>query len=215
MDILAIGDVHGCYYTLKKLVSKNWDPERMLLIQVGDLVNKGPHSVQCISYWLELEEQYPDKVILIKGNHEQFLVQAIKRPHLLNPASRIRSALKKSDLKTRKIGKWLDKLPLKWENDHILITHAGIARNNPDPYHVNSPTGVLLNKGPLKNIGKLQVKGHSIVEGNKPVFSPRENAWYIDTGAWTKKYLTAIHFSWEGQKLGVARQPTDPRDKSG
>jgi serine/threonine protein phosphatase 1 len=214
MDILVIGDVHGCYYTLKKLISRRWDPESCILIQVGDLVNKGPHSVSCIAYWMKLEKKHPGRVVMLRGNHEQFLIQAIKRPFLMNPASRVLNQLKKSDLKTKKVRKWLESLPLKWENDHVLVTHAGISRFNKDPFHVSAPTGVLLNKGPLKDVGKVQVKGHSIVAGHKPVFNPKENTWYIDTGAWTNKYLTAIKLSWEGEKQGIFRLKTEDRDKS-
>lgn len=212
MDIIVIGDVHGCFYTLERLVTDHWSPDSAILIQVGDLVNKGPNSVACIEYWMKLEKKHPEQVLMIRGNHEQFLINAIKRPYLLNPCSMLRSRIKKSDLKTKKVGKWLERTPLKWENDHILVTHAGIAKDNPDPWHVGAETGVLQNKGPLRNVGKVQVKGHSIVEGHKPVFNPRENAWYIDTGAWTKKYLSAIRLNEKGEKLEVIRVKTDPRD---
>lgn len=213
-DILVIGDVHGCYYTLKELVKKYWDPDKTILIQVGDLVNKGPNSAKSIAYWMKLSSKYPDRVVMLRGNHEQFLIQAIKRPFLLNPCSQVRTEVYHSDLDLDKVKKWLQSLPLKWENEHILITHAGIARENTDPYHLTSGSGVLFNKGPLQNIGKLQVKGHSIVEGNKPVFNPRENAWYIDTGAWTKKYLTALRLSELGEKIEVVRIATDDRDRN-
>lgn len=212
-DLLIIGDVHGCYYTLKKLVKENWNPESSLLIQVGDLVNKGPNSAQSVAYWLKLRKKYPESVFMVRGNHEQLLVQAIKRPYLYNPCNKVRSEIRKSDLNLKKVKKWLVSLPLKWENDHILITHAGVAKDAADPYRISSRQGVLYNKGPLKNIGKLQVKGHSIVEGSKPVFNSRENAWYIDTGAWNKKFLTALRLTPTGETLEIVRVETDERDK--
>ena len=56
MKLLVIGDVHGCYYTLKELVEKHWHPGEEILIQLGDLINKGPYSGKCIKYWQELEK---------------------------------------------------------------------------------------------------------------------------------------------------------------
>lgn len=132
----------------------------------------------------------------------------------MNPCSSVRTNLKRSELNLKKVRKWLEALPLKWENEDLLITHAGIARNNKDPWHVSSRSGVLFNKGPLASLDKIQIKGHSIVEGNKPVFNPKENAWYIDTGAWTKKYLTALRLNLQGEKLAVVRVPTDQRDRA-
>ena len=213
-DLLIVGDVHGCYYTLKKFVKKNWDPDTTLLIQVGDLVNKGPHSALCIAYWQKLEKEHPKRTLILRGNHEQFLLQSIKRPFLINPSSHIRKQIKKSQLNVKKIRKWLNSLPLKWENEHILVTHAGVARGNKDPYHPTSRKGVVFQRGPLENLGKVQVKGHSIVDGHKPVFNARENAWYIDTGAWTKTYLTGIRMSMEGELLEVLKQKRSSKDDS-
>ncbi len=58
MNLLIVGDVHGCYHTFKKLVDENWNPEEELLIQIGDLINKGPHSGLCSKYWRKLEKKY-------------------------------------------------------------------------------------------------------------------------------------------------------------
>lgn len=213
MEVLILGDVHGCYYTFKKLLSEHWDPTNTLLVQVGDLVNKGPHSVKCLKLWMRLEKEHPGKVVMIRGNHEQKLIEAIRKPYILNAASRVRIAVMRSKLSLKSLRKFLEKLPLKWENEHILVTHAGIAKGTRDPYSLTSRSGVLYNKGPLKCLKKVQVKGHSIVEGHKPVFSPSENAWYIDTGAWTKKYLSAIRLSEDGQKKEVVRVRTLKQDR--
>ena len=111
------------------------------------------------------------------------------------------------------VAKWFSELPLFWENDDMLITHGGVAKKGKKLVSAEAKNGVLYNKGPLKCLKKVQVKGHSIVTGDRPVFVPRENAWYIDTGAWTKKYLSAILFSEEGDMLRVVRIKTSGKDK--
>lgn len=214
MDLLIIGDVHGCYFTLKKLLKEYWNPDEMMLVQAGDLVNKGPHSAQCIKLWMRLENEHPGKVVMIRGNHEQKLINSIRRPSIFNSAGAVRNQLKKEKMRLKEVRKWLQKLPLKWENEHVLVTHAGIAKKTKDPYNLTSRNGVLYNKGPLRTLDKVQVKGHSIVEGHKPVFSPTENAWYIDTGAWTKKYLSALLLSFSGERKQVIRIPTKGEDRS-
>jgi len=60
----VIGDVHGCYYTLLKLISKL--PTNSKLIFVGDLIDKGKYSYEVVDYVLK------NNHIWIKGNHEQF-----------------------------------------------------------------------------------------------------------------------------------------------
>ena len=45
--------VHGCFRTLARALAElDFDPERDRLFGVGDLVNRGPHSVEALE-WLE------------------------------------------------------------------------------------------------------------------------------------------------------------------
>ena len=45
--VLLIGDIHGCYMELLDLLEKcGYQPGVDLIVSVGDLVNKGPQSVQ-------------------------------------------------------------------------------------------------------------------------------------------------------------------------
>ncbi|VDI31500.1 Hypothetical predicted protein [Mytilus galloprovincialis] len=70
-QIFIIGDVHGCLEELEDLlVLANYESDKILLIFVGDLVNKGPHSVQIIRKVRELN------AYAVRGNHEEIaLVQ--------------------------------------------------------------------------------------------------------------------------------------------
>lgn len=213
-QLLVVGDVHGCFHTFKKLVEEHWEPESMLLIQVGDMVNKGLHSVQCLRYWMDLSQAYPDRCVYLSGNHELKFIEHLQSGGIFSSWGSLQYNLKREGLHPEEVVDWLSELPLKWENDDILITHAGVPKKVKKPFKRKNQQGVLYNKGPLKDVGKLQVKGHSIVDGDKPLFKPSENAWYIDTGAWTKRFLSALLINSDGTKPQAIRVPTQPDDRS-
>jgi serine/threonine-protein phosphatase PP1 catalytic subunit len=69
-DIYVIGDIHGNYDSLNKIIEliKNKDPE--IVIFLGDLVDRGPKQFECLLIVLILKILFPFKYYLIKGNHE-------------------------------------------------------------------------------------------------------------------------------------------------
>jgi len=46
--IFVVGDVHGCFYTLQKLLKKL--PQDARVIFVGDLVDKGNYSKEVVEF---------------------------------------------------------------------------------------------------------------------------------------------------------------------
>ena len=62
----VVGDVHGCFRTLERaLEGLDFDPERDRLFGVGDLVNRGPHSIEALQ-WLERRFE-----AVALGNHDR------------------------------------------------------------------------------------------------------------------------------------------------
>lgn len=69
----VVGDIHGCYRMLDNaLASVDFDPEKDRLISVGDLVNRGPESAECLHY---LAQPW---FFAIKGNHEVLFTRLYK-----------------------------------------------------------------------------------------------------------------------------------------
>ena len=69
--ILAVGDVHGMYDKLISLMEQvRFNPDEDLLVFLGDYIDRGPQSLTCLDYIMELNKQYPEQVICLKGNHE-------------------------------------------------------------------------------------------------------------------------------------------------
>ena len=66
--LLVIGDVHGCFPTLKELLGEV-DPNMPLLF-LGDLINRGPSSLETLRYVKNMAH----RAICLLGNHEMHLL---------------------------------------------------------------------------------------------------------------------------------------------
>ena len=80
---LAIGDVHGCSHALVTLLSAIGPKVNDQFIFVGDLVDRGPDSKGVLDAVLELQSKC--QVLLIMGNHEELMRNAISGRGLLAP----------------------------------------------------------------------------------------------------------------------------------
>lgn len=208
MDILVVGDVHGCYYTFKRLLKKHWNPETMYLVQLGDLVNKGRHSGRCLKLALKLQEEYPYQAFFLKGNHEMKLLQASQSPMVI----KTRKNALKHGMEWSTIRGWVKEMPMNWENPYVLISHAGVAKSTKKPFSEENTRGVLYNRSSIKPLDKLQVFGHIAQETGQAKHYKKENAWCIDTGAVNGKGLTGLVLSYKGKVKEVITVPTAEED---
>ena len=91
----VVGDVHGCFRTLgRALVELRFDSDRDRLFGVGDLVNRGPHSIEAID-WLEHRFE-----AVTLGNHDRSALRSLEaalRQSNARPEEDWIRALKRSD----------------------------------------------------------------------------------------------------------------------
>ncbi|HEX3130834.1 MAG TPA: symmetrical bis(5'-nucleosyl)-tetraphosphatase [Thermoanaerobaculia bacterium] len=121
MATYAIGDVHGCFKTLQKLLRKiQYDPRHDRLWFVGDLVNRGPRSLAVLRWAAE----QGDRIVAVLGNHDLHLLGRaahVSAPKRRDSLAEILEAPDRDNL----LG-WLRRRPLfHREGDHLLV-HAGL-----------------------------------------------------------------------------------------
>jgi diadenosine tetraphosphatase ApaH/serine/threonine PP2A family protein phosphatase len=75
-EAIIVGDIHGdlesLIYILKnsKFIKKASEDEDVLLIFLGDYGDRGLHSPEVYYVVLKLKELFPERVVLMRGNHE-------------------------------------------------------------------------------------------------------------------------------------------------
>lgn len=125
MAIFAIGDVHGCYRELRRLLAVmpiDWDRDELWM--VGDLVNRGPASLRVLRWARKTSKSMGDRFQVVLGNHDLHLLaiaEGIVQPRRGDTMARI---LKAED-RDRLIG-WLARQPLLHRRGDYLLVHAGL-----------------------------------------------------------------------------------------
>ena len=123
MTVYAIGDIQGCYGPFRRLLDKvQFDPTVDVLWSAGDLVNRGPESLEVLRFCRSLG----DRFICTLGNHDlHFLARAhgkseAKRGDTLEPLLNAR------DLE--KITRWLLRQKLFHYDPKLgyAMAHAGV-----------------------------------------------------------------------------------------
>ena len=206
--ITVIGDVHGCFYTLQKLVEKIREkyPDNSIYC-VGDLVDRGNFSYEVLEYVIS------EKIIFTSGNHDYMFYYYFKDPG--SPMGRAwfhngaESTLRSYENRMDKIDEHLNIIinaPLYVNHEDCFISHAGIStylKNKlpenilgnltkvekvlrEDLYDIHS---ILWSRDRLINVGKLQIVGHT--RQSEINYDKESNVLYIDTAAVAKNKLSA------------------------
>ena len=121
MAIYAIGDIQGCYSALRRLLDKiRFEPARDRLWLVGDLVNRGPHSLAVLRFVKSLGA----RAITLLGNHDLHLLVVAARhvkPHHGDTLNAILRAPDREELLD-----WLRHRKMMHVGESYAMVHAGL-----------------------------------------------------------------------------------------
>jgi len=124
MAIYAVGDVQGCAAELEALLERlDFSPARDRLWFVGDLVNRGPRSLDV----LRIVAGLGDAAVVVLGNHDLHLLAAARgHAGLRDEDQSLRPVLEARDREP--LLDWLQSRPMLHHDEALGITmlHAGL-----------------------------------------------------------------------------------------
>ena len=152
MKTFVVGDVHGRHAQLRRLLAMiSRDEDSDTLVFLGDLIDRGPDAPGCVELVMNLVRENPERVLCLRGNHEQMLLDFIegsanlwitpvtggertyeqytgkvltitKEHDLVEARSEIEKSVPAEQLD------FLNTLPYYHEDDYAIYVHAGLDR---------------------------------------------------------------------------------------
>lgn len=211
-DLVAVGDVHGRYDLVWKLISKLRDTKVHVLF-LGDLIDRSQKKGGDVVV-LNLMKSVMDDPSLyglasvdsLRGNHEQMFLDAIDAPPIRGPFDFdnpldlwIHNGGAIDSLEEmRPHAEWIRQLPLFKRVESTVFVHAGLRPNVPLDQQVE--TDMVWIRQPFLRRGAVGVKGVDlVVHGHTPDFDEpgkieiTENRINLDSGAFFSGKLTAYN----------------------
>jgi bis(5'-nucleosyl)-tetraphosphatase (symmetrical) len=121
MAVYAIGDIQGCYIEFQQLLEKiRFDPAQDEVWLVGDLVNRGPDSLQV----LRLVKELGESAITVLGNHDLHLLAVAAGEAKLHRSDTLDDILNAPDRNDLLV--WLRQQRLLYAENGYVLVHAGL-----------------------------------------------------------------------------------------
>lgn len=121
MATYAIGDLQGCFFSFKDLLKKiQFNPAHDRLWFVGDLINRGPGSLDVMRWMLE----HQSSVVTVLGNHDLHTLVVAEGFVSAHRSDTIQSLLDAPD--APELLGWLRQQPLVHFEHGYLMVHAGL-----------------------------------------------------------------------------------------
>ena len=186
--ILIITDLHGCLdECLQLLEALHFDEEKDTLINLGDTIDRGPQIYEVFKYFYALKQRMGDRLVLIRGNHEQMMLDATdknnpargddKQLWYMNSGDKTVYSFLNHKHRIQEYREWYESMPFYYMNDKFICVHASLRNEDPRQNDINTLIwGRDTNYG-----GKLVLTGHTPYK--MPMYFRGDGAFaYLDTG---------------------------------
>lgn len=123
MAVYAVGDLQGCLEPLQCLLEHvHFDPARDRLWLVGDLVNRGPQSLETLRFLYSIRHS----LICVLGNHDLHLLAAARNVERLKKGDTLREIIDAPDCAD--LLHWIRQQKLLHHDAerNLVMVHAGI-----------------------------------------------------------------------------------------
>lgn len=124
MSTYIVGDLHGCYDELQQLLAQaHFDPNQDKLYLTGDLVARGPKSLECLRFVKSLGSAAQT----VLGNHDLHLLACALGIKNTKPWDKVDKILQARDC--AELLNWLRQQPLFVQRQDLgfCLVHAGIS----------------------------------------------------------------------------------------
>ena len=194
-EVVVVPDLHGRLDALEAILADSGfvgakgqlRKTALHLVQLGDIVDRGTQVRACVERLMALQTAAPDRVHVLKGNHEALLVDSYTDPRTKMMWLANGGSATLHDYEGRyeawiapggRHHDWLASLPLTFEKHGILFCHAGLGR---DRKGLLTEEGLLWDRPPLVR-GPYQavVCGHSPTHSGK--VEEKEGVFACDLG---------------------------------
>ena len=145
--IYAMSDIHGCLEAFEDRLKEVDLSGKNRLVLLGDYIDYGTSSAQVLERIYELQKTHgAEKVIVLKGNHEDMLLQWIDQSHRTpTPATEADWPL---IAEKKELIRWIRNLPLYYQTGTQIYVHAGVDEEAEDLWQVGTSDEVFLWKYP-------------------------------------------------------------------
>ncbi len=206
MSTYVVGDLQGCLDPLLSLLRDvNFCPERDKLWLVGDLVNRGPQSLETLRYLYDIRHC----VTSVLGNHDLHLIAIYYGKKKHSNSDTLMGIVEADD--GQELINWIRTMPLFYWDELFQcgLVHAGV--------HPNWTLQEAINYS--KEVEKVIQNDIAIEEYLDNMYGNLPDQWHGDLGGYTRlrvitNYFTRMRFCNSKGKLQLSEKgdPNNPPD---
>lgn len=226
MKTLVVADIHGYDYLLNKAVDYYKTLKDTRLVFLGDYIDRGAESYNCLKVVKDLVDNDPENVTALMGNHEELFLDFLEKG-ILDLSNGLLNTLKSFNLPKEMLNEnkvysiqkhlldnhaellhWVKKLPLYYEDEQVIVAHAGIKmnakRNTPkdfllwarEEYMAQKNTTdkpIITGHTPVQKIDSM-LKYYEPFKHLDNIVVTEDNKYFIDGGVFVDKVLNTVLF---------------------